>query len=559
MLRLRSSRLARVAGAAALLAALIGARALAQEDPTDALEDLRAGIDENLQNREPEQVEPTRRDDVPSDRIRQYGRPPGSGAGRTGYISTNVLRPTPKPGVKPAQNAPGTGPPGLPPAAALRSGSSVAAQRKGAAMPSGKVPAGNPTAAASGRIPAAAGAGGPGGANAGIAGPNPRRPKPLAEEDAFAPLGVRAGVFLLRPALEITTGHDSNPARVSDARGSALVIVAPELKVNSDWERHELTANIRGSYSDYPSVPLVDRPFLDAKVDGRIDVTRDTRIDLETRYILSTENPGSPNLQAGLAKLPIYTDIGGIAGIDRRFNRLDISLKGTLDRFDYRNSLLTDGTSSSNKDRDYNQYGVQARAGYEITPGLKPFIELDADARVHDLSLDRFGFDRDSDALTPKAGTTFEITRKLTGEISVGYLTRTYKDPRLADLRGLIADASLVWTATGLTSVKLTASSAADESTVPGVSGLFRRDAGIEVDHAFRRWLLGTLKVGWGLDDYVGLDREDRRYSASLGLVYKLSREMQLKGELRQAWLRSNVSGVDYTATAILVGLRLQR
>jgi hypothetical protein len=57
----------------------------------------------------------------------------------------------------------------------------------------------------------------------------------------------------------------------------------------------------------------------------------------------------------------------------------------------------------------------------------------------------------------------------------------------------------------------------------------------------------------------VGLDREDRRYSASLGLVYKLSREMQLKGELRQAWLRSNVSGVDYTATAILVGLRLQR
>ncbi len=34
---------------------------------------------------------------------------------------------------------------------------------------------------------------------------------------------------------------------------------------------------------------------------------------------------------------------------------------------------------------------------------------------------------------------------------------------------------------------------------------------------------------------------------------------MQLKGELRQSWLRSNVAGSDYTATAILVGLRLQR
>jgi hypothetical protein len=329
--------------------------------------------------------------------------------------------------------------------------------------------------------------------------------------------------------------------------------------VNSDWERHELTANIRGSYTDYPSVPFADRPFMDARVKGRIDVTRDTRVDLETRYILSTENPGSPNLQAGLAKLPIYTQVGGTAAIDRRFNRLDISLKGVVDRFDYANSLLTDGTSVSNKDRNYNQYGVQARAGYEFAPGLKPFVELDVDKRVHDFTVDSSGFDRDSDGITPKAGTTFEITRKLTGEISVGYLTRTYKDPRLPDLRGLIADASLVWTATGLTSVKLTAGSAADESTMPGVSGLFRRDVGIGVDHAFRRWLIGTLKVGWGRDDYVGLNREDKRYAASLGLVYKLSRELQLKGELRESWLRSNVSGADYTATALLVGLRLQR
>jgi hypothetical protein len=34
---------------------------------------------------------------------------------------------------------------------------------------------------------------------------------------------------------------------------------------------------------------------------------------------------------------------------------------------------------------------------------------------------------------------------------------------------------------------------------------------------------------------------------------------MQLKGELRQSWLRSSVPGADYTATAMLVGLRLQR
>ena len=52
--------------------------------------------------------------------------------------------------------------------------------------------------------------------------------------------------------------------------------------------------------------------------------------------------------------------------------------------------------------------------------------------------------------------------------------------------------------------------------------------------------------------------REDQRYAASAGLVYKLTRSMQLKGEYRQEWLRSNLSGNDLTAKVGLVGLRWQ-
>jgi hypothetical protein len=46
---------------------------------------------------------------------------------------------------------------------------------------------------------------------------------------------------------------------------------------------------------------------------------------------------------------------------------------------------------------------------------------------------------------------------------------------------------------------------------------------------------------------------------ASAGLVYKLSRTTQVKGEFRQEWLRSNAPGNDYTASIVLVGLRWQR
>ena len=54
-------------------------------------------------------------------------------------------------------------------------------------------------------------------------------------------------------------------------------------------------------------------------------------------------------------------------------------------------------------------------------------------------------------------------------------------------------------------------------------------------------------------------DRIDNRYSVGAGLTYKVDRTVQIKNEFRQDWLRSNVAGVDYTASTFLVGFRLQR
>ena len=54
-------------------------------------------------------------------------------------------------------------------------------------------------------------------------------------------------------------------------------------------------------------------------------------------------------------------------------------------------------------------------------------------------------------------------------------------------------------------------------------------------------------------------DRVDKRFLAGVGLTYKLNRSAQIKGEVREEWLRSNVTGNDYTATIFLLGLRFQR
>jgi hypothetical protein len=379
-------------------------------------------------------------------------------------------------------------------------------------------------------------------------------------DDPYAPLGVHAGAFTLFPAIELIGGYDSNPGHVAGGQGASLYTVAPELLAQSNWSRHELKADLRGSYTGYSpdQTPTLSRPSFNGKIDGRVDVTSDTRIDLGTRLLVGTDNPGSPNLQAGLAKLPVFMTYGGNAGVGQRFSRFDLSVKGDVERTVYQNSTLTDGTTASNDDRNYNQYGSTLRGGYELTPGVKPFVEVGADTRVHDLNADFFGYQRNSNGLTGTVGSTFEFTRQLAGEIGIGYVRRNYEDPRLEQVKGLIGDASLIWTANALTTIKFTGKSTVGESTIPGVSGVLYRDAGLQLDHSFRRWLIGTVKVGFGFDDYVGMSREDRRFSAGLGLTYKLNRSVQIKGEFRQDWLHSNVAGNDYTASVFLLGLRFQ-
>jgi len=385
-----------------------------------------------------------------------------------------------------------------------------------------------------------------------------RRPRP-ALTDPYEALGLRVGTFLLRPAIEVSRGVDSNPAHLPGRGGSAFTFLDSTLSARSQWSRHEAGLDLRGSYSDYDSAPASNRPLVDAKAYTRIDVTRNTNLNIEGRYLLSTDYPGSPNLPADIAKLPIFNTFGGSVGLTQRFNRFELSAKATVDRTVYQDSKLTDGTTSSNHDRDYNQYGGAVRASYEVFPGVKPFVEVAADVRRHDLAFDRNGFQRDSNAVTPKVGTTFAFAGKLTGEVSVGYLTREFKDPALPDLSGVVADASLIYAATGLTTATLTASSRAEEVVVAGASGALRRDVGLQIDHAFRRWLIGTLKIGYGLDDYVGLDRTDNRTSLGAAITYKLNRTMSLKGEYRHDTLRSNVSGVNFDSNVFVVGMRLQR
>jgi hypothetical protein len=385
----------------------------------------------------------------------------------------------------------------------------------------------------------------------------PQRPLPIAEGDPYAPLGLRAGSFILLPSLDLAGNYSTNPLHSATTPSAAASFIAmPELQAISDWDRHSLTADIIGSYTEYGEnlVPSLNVPYFSSKVDGRVDVTHDTQIVVENRYLLNTDNPGSPNLQAQLSRLPINTDLGGTLGVTHEFNRLSFALLGTYDTAQYDNSLLTNGQQVSNAPRNFDQTAGILRLSYDLDPGLKPFVQVQEDERTHDLQPQR-----NSTGTSVQVGGDVDLFGSLTGEMAGGWLVRSYDDPTMANISGFVANGDLIWQATPLTTAKLGVASEVYETTVAGASGQFTRDLNLEVDHAFVPWIIGILQAGYGTDDYIGSPLRDTRYFVSAGLTYKMTREVQLRTQVRQDWQFATQPGFAFTATSVLVGMHLQR
>jgi len=514
------------------------------QSPSDAVPAL---PDPNADPRRPKDTPaPSRVGQVPT-----YGLPAANGAGGSGYDSLNRKRQRPKlyPGQAKPKRAPGPGTPAP------------------AAMPAtglGPPHIAPPPSETANRTPVPP-------AMAGTVPGQPLRRRLKLDDDPFGPVGDYAGSFLIKGALELSGGYDTNPTRLNKPIGSPLYVVAPELVVISDWERHALVADLRGSFTGYgnqlpatidgaasPAPVNIDRPDFTGHVDGRVDVDRDLRLISQLRLRLATDNPGSPNIQAGLARYPVYATFGGTVGVDQTFNRLELTAGATVDRTAYTDSKLTDGSTFGNDDRNFNQYGGVGRISYELKPGLKPFVEIEGDTRVHDQAADRNGYLRDSNGGYARVGSSFEFSRILIGEISIGYAARNYVDPRLSQLSGFLTAGSLIWNASGLTTVRFNSDTQIQETTLVGSPGILVRTYAVEVDHDFRRWLTGVGKFTFGSYDYQENVRKDKTYSIEGDLIYKLNRNLWIKGTLRYDILDSNVPLSSSQATVVMLGVRLQ-
>lgn len=381
---------------------------------------------------------------------------------------------------------------------------------------------------------------------------------PAPEADVYETTEIKAGNFLFKPALEVSAGYDSNPTRLPGGNGSPVIIFAPELAVRSQFDRHQLNADLRASFTQATAVPAARQPTADIRVDGRYDLTDKTAINGEARYNLDVGVAATLGVIGQVAKPRLVNTFGGTVGATHKFDPLEVSFGASLDRVVFQDTPLTGGPVIAIRDRNLIQYGAQARATYALTPEFRPFVSVGADRRTHDQPVDFNGFRRDSTGMAVEVGATLLLPGKLAGDVAIGYLTRKYADPLLPNVGGFIADANLAYLPTEKTTVLLVARSQAIEGAVDRNSGVLRRDGMIEVDQQFGPQLTGSLRSGFGRDVFAGTARADNRYFIGAGIIYKFSRWLQFSIDLQQEWLRSNIPMSNVTATVVTLGARAQ-
>ncbi|RWL50102.1 MAG: hypothetical protein EOR60_01710 [Mesorhizobium sp.] len=379
------------------------------------------------------------------------------------------------------------------------------------------------------------------------------------EEDPFAAPGVRIGTFLFRPTLEQGFTATSNADSSSTGKSAVLSETALRFTATSDWRENSALITGYGQFRNAVSGQKINDA--QGRIEGQLNVDLDNELRTVAKlgYEAAPESASSPDAIAGVTSQPLRQTVDGSLGLEKTVGKMRYALTGAVSHDFYGDAELSNGTTVSQKDRDSTLYTATLRAGYEVSPALTPFTEVEAGRRVYDLRTDTDGFQRSSTRLGARAGLELDMGEKLSGEFSVGWLREAIDDSRLPAVAGPSINADLKWSPERGTTIGLTGKTSVETTTNAGESGDILYSGHLTGERQIRANLTANSTLGLDWRDYTGSDGHDLILSAEAGLTWWLNRYAGLTTRVRTEKLTSNLVGRDYTANSVYLGLKVQR
>ena len=384
----------------------------------------------------------------------------------------------------------------------------------------------------------------------------PRRRTP--ELEPFAATGIHLGTFIIRPSIEVGINASDNPAGGADGEGAIGLVVAPEVQIRSEDTDHEVEAEVRAEGIFYGEDDLDEREA-EARIRGRYDLTSRTSVEGEAGYSYDLDRFTDPDTPAAAAERPAVHDLDASIGATHRFSRLSVGATASIERTVHEEVRLAGGGTASRRALDNTEYALAARAGYELSGALTPFVEAEAGRRSYDLEADENGVERASIWGELRGGLVFDLGSKLEGEAAVGLRHEEFDDARLDDLDAVTAAASVLWSPRRLTEVRLDLSTDVQPTSIPGASGSVLYSATLTLARLASPRLRMEAGAGFDHERFIGVDRREDTLSGFAGVSYAFNRMASVEARYIHERTDSTDPALEATANTVTVRVRLQR
>jgi hypothetical protein len=341
---------------------------------------------------------------------------------------------------------------------------------------------------------------------------------------AYDPLGVRLGAFTLQPQLTEGIGYTSNAAGLSHSPGSFFLNTAPSLTLNSDWSRDRLGA----------AFTLDDRRYFDAPAQNYTDWTATIgggytigRHDLTVGYshLLLHEEPSQIGSVPSTTPIPYSVD--DLRG-SYTFEQGRFSFTPTFDvqRYQFGDSTTFGASQSQN-----SQNRVVLTGGLETNYALSDqrslvFVVQGIDSRFTE---EPPGQPTNSaKSFLALGGIDYQTNGVWRYRLLLGVETRIFDSSRYSTHTAPIAEGSVIWTPTGLTTVTGALSRTIEDPASSGAGAYTYTRAALVGDHEYLRNVLLQGRVGFQAAEYLNGGGTQTNFTVGAGVKWLLNRNVQL-------------------------------
>lgn len=347
--------------------------------------------------------------------------------------------------------------------------------------------------------------------------------RPLTEYD---PLGVHVGAFTVRTQLNEGVLYNDNVLGRSGGPGSWAIGTAPSVSFNSNFARNSIGGSFSLNDTHYLDQPAQTRTDYSASLGGTYQIGSDS-VTIAASELYQHEDPTSIDSRTLQTPLGFHvTDVRVL--YDTSFGRWRLEPTAEYLAFRFDDQTLP-GDTFRQKVRDRDAYVGALTTRYEFFPGRSVVFVVRGVQTRYVASLGG-AIRPDSTAYEALAGIDYSVSGNLQVLLLGGYEVRQFQNSALHTISSPVAQAAVIWTPTGLTTVTAKAARTIQDAIGETTTGVTTTQGRLVVDHELRRnWLLQAA-AGAVYAEYAQGGGNQTVYSAGTSATYRVNRNLRVTG-----------------------------